>query len=68
MGERTGSEGANFKRFRSALATHGKQRFGMTSEQIKAQPRHTTLETQKHCEEDDLANLRRAIQKVDFEG
>ncbi|MGL4553729.1 MAG: hypothetical protein ACRC33_21410, partial [Gemmataceae bacterium] len=32
LGERAGVKGANFKRFRSALATHGKQRFGMTSE------------------------------------
>ena len=68
LGERAGVKGANFKRFRSALATHGKQRFGMTAEQVRAQLRHTTLETQKHYEKDDLANLRGAMKGVDFEG
>ena len=37
---------------------HGKQRFGMTGEQVRAQLRHTTTQTQKHYEKDDLANLR----------
>jgi integrase len=68
LGERAGVKGANFKRFRSALATHCKQRFGMTAEQVRAQLRHTTTETQKHYEKDDLANLRGAMKGVDFEG
>lgn len=68
LGERAGVKGANFKRFRSALATHGKQRFGMSAEQVRAQLRHTTTETQKHYEKDDLANLRDAMKGVDFEG
>ncbi len=38
----------------------------MTAEQVRAQLRHTTLETQKHYEKGDLANLRGAMQKVDF--
>ena len=68
LGQRAGFKGANFKRYRSPLATHGKQRFGMISEQIRAQLRHTTAETQKHYEEDDLANLRDALKAVAFEG
>jgi integrase len=66
LGERCGIEGANLKRFRHSLVTHGKQRFGMSAEQVRAQVRHTTLETQKHYEQDDLANLRDAVKGVDF--
>ena len=44
------------------------QRFGMTAEQVRAQLRHTTTQTQKHHEKDDLANLRGAMKAVDFEG
>jgi len=68
LGERAGVKGANFKRFRHALATHGKQRFGMSKEQVQAQLRHTTTETQEQYTHDDLANLRAAVKKVDFEG
>ena len=60
-------KGANFKRFRHALATHGKQRFGMTKEQVQAQLRHTTTETQKHYTHSNLDNLRQAVKGVDFE-
>jgi integrase len=67
LGTRAGIEGANFKRFRHSLSTHGKQRFGMTAEQIQAQLRHTTAETQKHYDHDDIANLRDAVKNVDFE-
>jgi integrase len=67
LGERAGVEGANFKRFRHAMSTHGKQRFGMTAEQVRAQLRHTTTETQRHYTHDDVANLREAVKKVDFE-
>ena len=66
--ERAGVKGANFKRFRHALATHGKQRFGMTNEQVRAQLRHTTTQTQEHYTHDDLANLQEAVKNVDFEG
>jgi integrase len=66
LGERCGIQGANLKRFRHSLVTHGKQRFGMSAEQVRAQVRHTTLETQKHYEQDDLANLRDAVKGVDF--
>jgi integrase len=66
LGERAGVKGANFKRFRHALSTHGKQRFGMTREQVQAQFRHTTTDTQEHYTHDDLANLRDAVQSVDF--
>ncbi len=34
---------------------------GLPGEQVRAQLRHTTLETQKHYEKDDLANLRDAM-------
>ena len=68
LGERAGVLGANWKRFRHSLSTHGKQRFGMTTEQVRAQLRHTTEETKKHYTHDDLANLRDAVEKIDFEG
>lgn len=68
LGKRAGVEGANFKRFRHSMSTHGKQRFGMTAEQVQAQLRHTTTETQRHYTHDDIANLREAVGKVDFEG
>jgi integrase len=68
LGERAGVKGANFKRFRHALATHGKQRFGMSREQVQAQLRHTTTDTQEHYTHDDIANLRAAVRKVDFTG
>ena len=67
LAKRAGVEDANFKRFRHSLSTHGKQRFGMTKEQIQAQLRHTTTDTQKHYDHDDLANLRNAVKGVDFE-
>jgi integrase len=67
LGRRAGVEGANWKRFRHALSTHGKQRFGMTAEQMRAQLRHTTTETQQHYTHSDLDNLREAVKKVDFE-
>jgi integrase len=67
LGDRAGVKGANFKRFRHALATHGKGRFGMTTEQVQAQLRHTTEETQKHYSHDDIANLADAVRGVDFE-
>ncbi len=68
LAERAGVKDGNFKRFRHSLSTHGKQRFGMTREQIRAQLRHTTTDTQKHYDHDDLANLRDAVKGVDFEG
>jgi hypothetical protein len=57
---------ANFKKFRHSMATLGKGRFGMTEEQVKAQLRHTTTETQKHYSHDDLASLRDAVKGIDF--
>ena len=40
----------------------------MTAEQVRAQLRHTTTETRKHYEKDDLANLRGAMKAVASEG
>jgi hypothetical protein len=68
LGEWAGVKVANLKRFRSTLATPGKQRFGMSAEQVRAQRRHTTTETLKHCEKDESAHLRGAMKAVDFEG
>jgi integrase len=67
LAERAGVKDGNFKRFRHALATHGKQRFGMSKEQVQAQLRHTTTDTQEIYTHDDLANLREAMRRVDFE-
>jgi integrase len=68
LAERAGVKDGNWKRFRHSLSTHGKQRFGLSSEQIRAQLRHTTIETQEHYTHDDLANLRNAAKKIDFGG
>jgi integrase len=68
LGERAGVKDANFKKFRHSLATLGKGCFGLPAEQVKAQLRHTTTETQEHDTHDDLANLRGAMKAVDFEG
>jgi integrase len=67
LAERAGVQDGNFKRFRHALATHGKQRFGMSKEQVQAQLRHTTTDTQEIYTHDDLANLREAMRRVDFD-
>jgi integrase len=67
LGERAGVKNVNFKRFRHTLSTLGKGRFGMTREQVQAQLRHTTTETQKHYDHDDLANLRNAMKGINFE-
>jgi hypothetical protein len=40
----------------------------MTAEQVRAQLRHTTTETQEHYTHDDIANLREAVKNVDFKG
>jgi integrase len=66
LARRAGVENANWKRFRHSLATHGKGRFGMTSEQVRAQLRHTTPATQRFYEHDDVANLRNAVKSLDF--
>jgi integrase len=66
LAQRAGIEHANWKMFRHALATHGKQRFGMTREQVQAQLRHTTADTQEHYTHDDLHNLRDAVKGIDF--
>lgn len=42
-------------------------RFGMSAEQVRAQLWHTT-DTQKHDEEDDLANLRDAMKRGGLRG
>ena len=67
LAKRAGIEHATWKMFRHSLSTHGKQRFGMTKEQVRAQLRHTTEDTQKHYTHDDLANLRDAVRGIDFE-
>src|SRR5262249_15357923 len=66
LGERAGIEGANFKKFRHSLSTLGKGVFGMTAEQVRAQLRHTTLETQRHYSHDDLQSLRDAVKGIKF--
>jgi hypothetical protein len=38
----------------------------MSREQVQAQLRHTTADTQDHYKHDDLANLRDTVGKVDF--
>ena len=52
----------------SPISTPGETCFGMPADQVRAQLRNTTTDTQKHYEEDVLANLRDAMKAVDFEG
>jgi len=66
LGKRAGVDEANFEKFRHSLATLGKGHFGMTEEQVKAQLRHTTTQTQRHYSHDDLASLRGAVRGIDF--
>lgn len=66
LGEKAGIKGANYKRFRHSMSTLGKGHFGMTAEQVQAQLRHTTLDTQKHYSHDDLASLRDAVKEINF--
>jgi integrase len=63
---RAGIAHATWKMFRHSLTTHGKQWFGLTEEQVQAQLRHEDVETQKHYEHADLANLREAVKDIDF--
>src|SRR5262249_20259375 len=65
---RAGVGHATWKMFRHSFDTHGKGRFGMTREQMKNQLRHTTTNTQKHYDHDDLQNLRDAVTGIDFRG
>jgi integrase len=67
LAERAGVKDATWKKFRHALSTHAKGRFGLTAEQVRAQLRHTTVDTQEHYTHDDLANLRDAVKEIDFE-
>ena len=66
IAKRAGVEHANWKMFRHSFDTHGKGHFGLTREQIKNQLRHSTEETQKHYDHDDLQNLHEAVRNIDF--
>lgn len=66
LAKRADIKEATFKRFRHTLATIGKGRFGLTAEQIRAQLRHTTAETQAHYTHDDIASLRGAAKRINF--
>jgi integrase len=66
LASRAGVDHANWKMFRHSFDTHGKGRFGMTREQMKNQLRHTTEDTQRHYDHDDLQNLRDAVRGIDF--
>jgi integrase len=66
LGDRAGVKEANFKKFRHSLSTLGKGHFGMTEEQVRAQLRHTSTETQRHYSHDDLQSLREAVKGIDF--
>jgi hypothetical protein len=48
------------------MSTLGKGHFGMAAEQVRAQLRHTSTDTQKHYTHDDLQNLREAVKGIDF--
>jgi integrase len=66
LAKRAGIDHATWKMFRHSFDTHGNGRFGMSKAQMQAQLRHTTEDTQKHYDHDDLANLRDAVKGIDF--
>jgi integrase len=66
LAKRAGIEHANWKMFRHTLTTHGKQWFGLTEEQVRAQLRHTTTETQRHYTHGDKENLHELASRLDF--
>ena len=66
LAKRAGIDHANWKMFRHTLTTHGKHWFGLTEEQIRAQLRHTTTETQKHYTHGDKENLHELANRLDF--
>jgi integrase len=66
LAERAGLHHATWKMFRHSFDTHGKGRFGMSKEQMQAQLRHTTTDTQKHYDHADLQNLRDAVKGIDY--
>jgi integrase len=66
LAKRAGIEHATWKMFRHSLNTHGKQWFGLSGEQMRVQLRHDDVETQKHYDHVDLANLRAAVEDIDF--
>lgn len=68
LATRAGIGHATWKMFRHSFDTHGKGRFGMSSEQMRAQLRHTSTDTQKHYDHADLDNLREAVRRVDLAG
>jgi integrase len=68
LAKRAGIEHATWKMFRHTLATHGKQWFGFTEEQVRAQLRHTTTETQRHYTHGDKENLHELAKRLDFRG
>jgi integrase len=67
LAKRAGIGQATWKMFRHSFDTHGKGRFGMSKAQMQSQLRHTTEDTQKHYDHDDLANLHDAVKAIDFE-
>jgi integrase len=66
LARRAGIDHANWKMFRHTLTTHGKQWFGLTEEQVRAQLRHTTTETQKNYTHSDKENLHELVKRLDF--
>jgi integrase len=66
LASRAGIAHATWQMFRHSLTTHAKQWFGLSAEQVKSQLRHTTVETQKHYDQRDAANLRSMVRNIDF--
>jgi len=66
MAKRAGVLHATWKMFRHTLTTHSKQWFGLTAEQVQAQLRHTTIDTQEHYTHSDKENLHAFVKHIDF--
>jgi integrase len=65
LGQRAGVAGLTIQSFRHSLATHA-GRFGLGPLALKAQLRHTSLGTQEHYIESDLANIRAIASQIRF--
>jgi integrase len=64
-GERAGVQGVTFMSFRHSYATHAES-WGLSAPMIQRVLRHTTVKTQRHYRHADVANLRAAVEGIDF--
>jgi integrase len=64
-GERAGVQGLTFLSLRHSYATHAES-WGLSPAMIQRVLRHSSLQTQKHYRHADLANMRSAVDGIEF--